>query len=381
MAMNWARKWKPFVEGTAGPVEARPVWKRIVFAIALVAATHGLRSALGRWMGDSIPFVFLYPATILATWYGGIWVGFFTILLMALASDYLWLEPKYEFARPFTPEFFSLLLFVAVSLLINWIVEMLRRALLSNQEARKRLNNYSRELEIAVEARTQRLQESVQDLQAFSYSVSHDLRAPLRAMQAYSRILLLNYRDKLDAEGQAYLERIERAAFRLDRLIEDILTYEQVAGVDMKLERVDLSELSRAILQEYPHLKARAQHVHIEEPLCPVKGHRACLSQCLANLLDNALKFMPPGRVADVHVRTERHNGRVRLCVQDNGLGISADKQQKIFKIFERGHMGFEGTGVGLAIVKKAAERMNGNAGVRSTEGEGSLFWIEMEAS
>ena len=118
--------------------------------------------------------------------------------------------------------------------------------------------------------------------------------------------------------------------------------------------------------------------VQIESPLAEVLGHEASLTQCLGNLLDNAVKFVAAGVRPVVRLHTETEGDRVRICVSDNGIGIDAAGQQRLFGMFQRLAPDYRGTGVGLAIVRRAAQRMNGTAGVRSTPGLGSTFWVEL---
>jgi signal transduction histidine kinase len=241
-----------------------------------------------------------------------------------------------------------------------------------------------RRLEQQVRERTAALQERNEELEAFAYSISHDLRAPLRAMQGFSQALLEDAGDQLDAEGRDYARRIVGAAGRMDELIRDLLAYSRVSREDLELTPVPLGPVSRAAAQEVEgEVAARGGRVVVDESLPTVLGHRATLSQVLANLIGNGIKFVPTDRVPEVVVRAERTNGLVRLVVEDNGIGIAAEHRDRIFRVFERLHSTAEysGTGIGLAIVRKAVERMGGRVGVESTTGSGSRFWVELRAA
>ena len=207
------------------------------------------------------------------------------------------------------------------------------------------------------------------------------MRAPLRAMRGFAQIVLQQYGGKLEAEGVGYLEKIEIAAARMDALIQDVLIYNQVARAKLKVEPIDVDQLVRQIIVSYPQLQPDQADIHIEGALPKVIGNNASLSQCLSNLLTNAVKFVPPGTRPRINIRAELMESHIRLWVEDNGIGIAAKDQQRIFTIFERVHSesAYEGTGIGLAIARKAAERMGGTVGVQSQVGKGSNFWIQLE--
>jgi PAS domain S-box-containing protein len=248
------------------------------------------------------------------------------------------------------------------------------------RDAHAQLAEHAVQLERLIEQRTAKLKESIGDLEQFSYSIAHDLRAPLRAMGAFSSMLLEEYQDKLDEDGVGYLRRIASAAERMDALIRDVLTYSRVVRSEAVLTNVGLDHLLREIVEQYPQFGSDHADVHIEHPLLPVLGNAALLTQCISNLLGNAIKFVAQGVKPRVRVWTELRDGWVRLSVQDNGIGIEDRHLERIWRMFERLHnnLTYEGTGIGLAIVKKAVERIGGRVGATSEFGHGSTFWIEL---
>jgi PAS domain S-box-containing protein len=234
-------------------------------------------------------------------------------------------------------------------------------------------------LEQTVSERTGQLVEKIGELEAFSYSVSHDMRQPLRAMQGYAQILLEDYGEKFEHEPKVFLQRIATAANRLDRLIQDVLTYSHTSREEHELATIHLDDVVRTVVESYPGL--RDVKIEIDLSSSQVLGYEVALAQCISNLLGNAVKFVPPGKKPHIKVWTESINDHVRLWVEDQGIGIAPKDQARIFNIFSRVHSeeSYEGTGIGLSIVKKAVEKMGGRVGVESELGRGRRFWIELK--
>ena len=250
------------------------------------------------------------------------------------------------------------------------------------KQAEDRLQAHATELEEKVRERTAKLQETVNELEAFSYSLSHDMRAPLRAIHSFTEMVIEDYGAKIP-DGTDYLKRVISAANRMDRLIRDVLDFARVSRADIEIVPVDVERLVQDLIRERPEFHAAGVEITVAHPLDRVMGHDASITQCLTNLLDNAVKFVRPGTKPVVRIFTETTDGHVRICVRDNGIGIDPENRQRLFGIFQRLHSGpaYAGTGVGLAIVRKAAERMHGTVGVDSAPGLGSTFWIELPRS
>jgi PAS domain S-box-containing protein len=238
-------------------------------------------------------------------------------------------------------------------------------------------------LEAIVVERTRALQAALGELEAFSYSISHDLRAPLRAMHGFAQILLERHLGQLDPEGRNHLQRIASSATRLDLLIQDVLSYALVLRAEAPFIRIDLDNLAREIIDLNLDWQPPKAEIHIVGPLPPVLANTAFLTQCISNLLDNAVKFTLPGTTPRVKVWAEPIDAQVRLWVEDHGIGIAPENHERIFRMFERINppTEFEGTGIGLTIVRKAIQRMGGRVGFESEPGKGSKFWIELPES
>ncbi len=243
-----------------------------------------------------------------------------------------------------------------------------------------RVRDRTRELESMNEA----LQESSGNMEAFTFSVSHDLRAPLRHIQGYAEALLDDYRGVLDARGIGYAERMIQSAQQMDALIRDLLDYSQMTRSELPREIVPLRDVVTTARES---VTAEWEQTNPEFEVAPdlpaVVGQRAVLVQALGNLLGNAVKFVAPGVRPHVRVWAERRGPNVRLWIEDNGIGIAPEHREVIFGVFQRLHglQAYPGTGVGLAIVRKAMERLGGHTGVESVPGHGSRFWIELPAA
>lgn len=237
-------------------------------------------------------------------------------------------------------------------------------------------------LEKAVAERTGKLKESVKSLESLSYTMAHDLRSPIRAMNTISTALMEDV--PLDEKGRNYAERIHRAAERMDQLVNDLLEYSQLAHHEFPIHVVDLkARIEKVLAQLAKDIEAKNAKIQIAVPLPAVQANETLLEQILTNLLLNALKFVAPGVIPKVLLRAEILDSMVRLWVEDNGIGIAPQYQEKIFGVFQRLHTTeeFPGTGVGLAITKRAVERIGGSVGVESEVGKGSKFWIELSKS
>jgi PAS domain S-box-containing protein len=242
--------------------------------------------------------------------------------------------------------------------------------------------NRSLEREVADRQRAEEgLRESIKDLEAFSFSVSHDLRAPLRSIQGVAEALREDYADRLDETGRDYARRIVDAAQRLDRLLQDLLAYSRVGRGEAEARLCSLDSAVRIALDHMkPLVRSSGAKVELASPLGEVLSVRSLLEIAIANLLSNALKFTAAGVKPVVRVGAEARGSFRRLWIEDNGIGIPPDEQERVFRPFERLH-GIEkypGNGIGLAIVRKSIESQGGMAGVEARPGGGSRFWIEL---
>jgi len=248
-----------------------------------------------------------------------------------------------------------------------------RRELISQAEELKTLN-------LDLETRAQQLSAANRELETFCYTVAHDLRAPLRAMEGLTTLLLEDYAEKLDTAAHDFGQRIRSSASRMDQMIQELLAYSRLTLVEFQSQPVRLSRaIKDALAQLAWDLEKKEAVIDFKRSNFQVHGHYAMVVQVFVNLISNALKFVRPEEKPVIKISDEKRGEMVRVWVEDNGIGIASEHQNRIFRIFERlhGRESYTGTGIGLAIVEKAAQRMNGRVGVESVLGEGSRFWIE----
>jgi PAS domain S-box-containing protein len=252
-------------------------------------------------------------------------------------------------------------------------------------DAQKQLKVYAETLEERVEERTSRFQELNKSLEGLSYSIAHDLRAPLRAIQGMTDILLEDHSKELDAEGKRVGQEIIKAVRRMDNLITDLMSYGLLAHDELHLSTVRMSDLVKTVVKNLEaEVKSSRAVVEIAPNFPEVQAHRITLEQVLTNLIGNALKFADPSKPPTVKIyatdAADANGDYVRIVVEDNGIGIAPEFLERIYRIFERLHTGsrYPGTGIGLAIVQKGVERMGGRTGVDSEPGKGSRFWLEL---
>lgn len=225
----------------------------------------------------------------------------------------------------------------------------------------------------------QALRRSNEELQAFAHSISHDLKAPLRAIQGFSEALVEDYGNQLDENAHRYLRFIADGATRMGELIEDLLQHARLGRGGVRLALVEMGEVARRVVQSLTRaIHESGAEVTIAPDLPMVIGHRATLELMLQNLVSNALKFVPAGQAPKVEIGAESNLREHRIFVRDHGIGIDPKYHAGIFEIFHRLHStaAFPGTGIGLAIVKKGAVLHEGEASVESAPGRGSTFWF-----
>jgi PAS domain S-box-containing protein len=260
------------------------------------------------------------------------------------------------------------------------LIYIFARDITPRRLAEEQVTRLNHELEERIAALT----DINRELESFNYTIAHDLRAPLRSMSSFAQALIEDEGQKMSPQGLDFSRRINRSAKYMDALLHDLLTYSRLARTEISTGPVDLADPVQEALAVFDN-EIRQRHVEVEvvQPLGSVNAHLPTLKQILANLIGNSLKFVSPERPLRLRILTARAAGFVRLWIEDNGIGISPEHHEKIFGLFQRLHdsQAYPGTGIGLALVRKGAERMGGRAGVESELGRGSRFWVELPAT
>jgi light-regulated signal transduction histidine kinase (bacteriophytochrome) len=253
----------------------------------------------------------------------------------------------------------------------------LQNEIRERKRAEEEVRSLNAELERRVSVRTEELGDAIKQLEAFSYSVSHDSKAPLRAINGFSKALLEDYGPQLEQQAQDYLNSIARGSERMGQLINDLLAFARLGRNKMSTSIIDMNELATSVFDE---LQSASPERSIEcslKGLPPARGDRTMIRQVLVNLLSNAIKFTRPANAASIEIGcSSNQTQRNAYYVKDNGAGFDMQYYDKLFGVFQRLHSAkeFEGTGVGLAIVQRIVQRHGGRVWAEGKVNEGATF-------
>lgn len=250
------------------------------------------------------------------------------------------------------------------------------------KQVARELDKHRNDLELLVADRTAKLEDANKEMESFSYSVSHDLRAPLRTLDGFSSALLEDYGDKIDENGKQYLERIRRGATRMGKLIDDLLSLSKVARCEMKKERTDLSVIAKMVVEQ---LKDYDSNRQVDTSIDIANGIYGCGDDALIkivmdNLLGNAWKYTGTTENSCIEFFSKNDNGHIVYIVRDNGVGFDMRYVEKLFGSFQRLHDSseFEGSGIGLATVARIIHRHGGRVWAESEVGKGATFYFTL---
>jgi signal transduction histidine kinase len=386
----------------AGPTSGeRSSLERYAFAVGATALAFLVRGALNPVVGGKYPFATFAIAVTLTSWHGGFGPSLLCFGLGFLLADWFFVEPARSFALGDKTDIGANLFYFFVCLSIILFGRSMhlarRRATLSVAEAvrhqkqleqevaeRRRAEEEVRrlnsELETHVEERTMELITANQELESFTYSVSHDLRAPLRHMDGYAQILEEEFAPLLPDEARRYTGRIREGSQRLTRLVEDLLNLSRVGKQSLNRQKVDLTPWIEGLVNEF---KAETTGRKIEwrvGRLPMVECDEGLMKQAFINLLANAVKYTRPRVEAVIEIGQIQRNGENALFVRDNGVGFDMKYAGKLFGVFQRLHRAedFEGTGVGLATVSRIIQKHGGRIWAEAGPDQGAAFFFTL---
>ena len=273
-----------------------------------------------------------------------------------------------EFRQAFSEDYFRLLMLLLVVIMVAFLFERIEKVRILNDMNDK------------LKKRTDKLEDANNELEAFAYSVSHDLRVPLRAIDGFSRIVIEDYEDKLDDEGKRLLNIIRENTHKMGQLIDDILLLSRASRQEMKFTKIDMEKLAKRVFEEQK-LSSQERNICLEiKSLPPSYGDRALLQQVLNNLISNSFKFTSPKKKGIIEIGAENRNNEVIYYVKDNGVGFDMKYMDKLFGLFQRLHSTseFEGTGVGLSIVQRVIRRHGGTVWGEGKLDEGATFYFSI---
>ena len=346
----------------------------IALGMALAFEYYGFRS--GQWglFGAAIAF---------ATWFGGIGPCMVAVALSVVCFDYFFTEPRYSFAisRGDLPYYLG---FVAWAAIIAWFSAVLRHTtdrLRVEVEQRKHREEEIRKLNRELEKRAAELESTNNELESFAYSVSHDLRAPLRHVVGYSELLQKHASSSLDEKSHRYMQTILESAKRMGKLIDDLLAFSRIGRAETRETAVDLEQLVKEVIAESAQ-EMKGRDIAWKIGALPVAyGDRSMLRLVIVNLVSNAVKFTRMRRPAEIEIGcVNGDKNQIEVFIRDNGAGFDMQYANKLFGVFQRLHLPeqFEGTGIGLATVQRIIHRHGGKVRAEGAVDQGATFYFSL---
>jgi signal transduction histidine kinase len=369
----------------------------LLLSIVTVTAAAVIRVAFLGSLGEAVAFLTFYPAVIIAALFGGIWAGLLSTALSSIAADYFLFNPVRKFALTDPVDILALTIFVLSCTGISIIIEIMRRSrteLIFHKEnleelVKTRTAELEKEIverkraEEALQRHSEELAAANKELESFSYSVSHDLRAPLRAIKSLSEILVEDYSDKFNEDVKDLLKRITASTEKMSVLIDDMLSLAKISRETMNCREIDLGPIAESVVNELRQVEPQRNiEIKIAAALS-VFADAQLMRIALSNLIGNAWKYTGRNPSARIEIGTMTTENELIFFVRDNGTGFPMSLAHKLFQPFQRLHSAsqFPGTGIGLATVHKIILRHGGRIWAESEVDKGSTFYFTLECN
>src|SRR6266436_5311853 len=363
---------------------------RYGLSVVCVAIALGLALTLQNYQFSRVPLPFLSLAVAIVAWYAGVGPSVLAVLLSSVGFNYFFVEPIHSFAvsTEDLPYFFT---FLAWAVLVAWFSTVRRRIEESLRLARDRLQievdhraqreDEIRQLNQELAKRAADLEAINKELESFAYSVSHDLRAPLRHVVGYSELLQKQASSLLDDKSRRYMQTILESSKRMGNLIDDLLGFSRIGRAETKKTAVNLEQLVREVVAELGQ-ETKGRDIAWKIGALPVCfGDRSMLRLVVVNLVSNAAKFTRMRKPAEIEIGcVDRNKEEVEVFVRDNGAGFDMQYVDKLFGVFQRLHLPeqFEGTGIGLATVQRIIHRHGGQVRGEGAVDHGATFYFSL---
>ena len=363
---------------------------RYGLSVVCVAIALGLALTLQYYQFRDVELPFLSLAVAIATWYAGVGPSVLAILLSTMCFNYFFAEPIHSFEVS-TKDLPYFLTFLAWAVLVAWFSTVSRRIeeglrlardrLQIEVEHRARREDEIRSLNLELAKRAAELEATNKDLESFAYSVSHDLRAPLRHLVGYSELLQKQAASLLDDKSRRYMQTILESGKRMGNLIDDLLAFSRIGRAETKKMPVNLEQLVKEVVAELGQ-ETKGRDIAWKIGALPVCfGDRSMLKLVVVNLVSNAVKFTRLRTQAEIEVGCVAGNkNEVEVFVRDNGAGFDMQYVNKLFGVFQRLHLAeqFEGTGIGLATVQRIIHRHGGKVRAEGAVDQGATFYFSL---
>jgi signal transduction histidine kinase len=362
---------------------------RYGFSVVCVAVALGAALAFQYYGFREVELPLFDLAIVVITWYAGVGPSVLAVVLSTACFNYFFAEPLYSFevSREDLPYFF---LFTASAAIIAWFVAVRRRIendlrdtrdhLQVEVEQRKRREDEILKLNNELAKRARELETSNNELESFAYSVSHDLRAPLRHVVGYSELLQRQASSLLDEKSRRFMQTILESSKRMGNLIDDLLAFSRIGRTETKNTLVSLDPLVKEVVTDIEQDTGRRDIVWKIHPLPVCYGDRSMLRLVIVNLLSNSVKFTRMRAQAEIEIGCVDGEHEVEVFVRDNGVGFDMQYVDKLFGVFQRLHLPeeFEGTGIGLATVRRIVHRHGGEVRAEGAVDQGATLYFSL---